>query len=96
MKSFDTFTEIDSDRNREIIDIDIAHSPKEQSNKHNKKCLIRKIVPANNSCLFTAVYFCISNGKFNPDIGSELRKIIVTNVKNNSVQFNDAILGMPI
>lgn len=57
--------------------------------------LIRKIIPANNSCLFTAVYFCVTNGKFNPNIGTELRKIIADKVKNDPVQFNDAILGCP-
>lgn len=56
--------------------------------------LLRKVVPANNSCLFTAVYFCISNGAFNPNIGSDLRKIIVARVKEDPIQFNDAILGM--
>ena len=56
--------------------------------------LLRKIVPANNSCLFTAVYFCISNGKFNPNIGNELRKVIADRVKDDPL-FNDAILGCP-
>lgn len=50
-------------------------------------------MPANNSCLFTAVHFCTSNGKFNPNIGSELRKLIAEKVRSDPVQFNDAILG---
>jgi len=71
----------------------VAHSV-DFLNRNTGK-LVRKVVPANNSCLFTAVYFCISNGVFDPTIGRSLRKVIVSKLKEDQIQYNDAILGCP-
>lgn len=55
--------------------------------------LLRKVVPANNSCLFTAVHFCLSNGQFDPNIGRKMRKIIAETVRSDTTFYNEAFLG---
>jgi ubiquitin thioesterase OTU1 len=55
--------------------------------------LLRKVVPADNSCLFTSVYFVMHNGVLNLDCNKSLRELIASTVKSDSVTFNEAILG---
>ena len=53
----------------------------------------RQVVPANNSCLFTSVYFVIENGTVNLDCQKAMREFIAKTVKNDPTTFSDAILG---
>jgi len=57
--------------------------------------LMRRVVPANNSCLFTSVYFALSGGEFNDTIGSALRQIIADTVAADTFTYNEAFLGKP-
>ncbi|CAG2117001.1 unnamed protein product, partial [Medioppia subpectinata] len=57
--------------------------------------LMRRVVPANNSCLFTSVYFALSGGEFNDTIGSALRQIIADTVAADPFAYNEALLGKP-
>lgn len=56
--------------------------------------LLKKIVPADNSCLFTSIGYVL-NGKVSTDCGSFMRKIIATQVAEDPVSYNDAVLGKP-
>lgn len=54
--------------------------------------LLKKVVPADNSCLFTSVRFVL-NGQIDNE-GSELmRHIIAQEVAANPQEYNDAVLG---
>ena len=55
--------------------------------------LMRRVVPSNNSCLFTSVYFGISGGKFDIRAGADLRQIIAEAVANDPVTYCEAFLG---
>ncbi|RWS03731.1 ubiquitin thioesterase OTU1-like protein, partial [Dinothrombium tinctorium] len=57
--------------------------------------LMRRPVPANNSCLFTSIYFAISGGELNENIGSEMRQIIADTVAADRDTYNEAFLGKP-
>lgn len=55
--------------------------------------MLRKIVPANNSCLFTSIHYVMENGTLNLDCQKSMRDLIAKTVKNDPVTFNEAILG---
>lgn len=63
----------------------------DDSNK--KGVLLRKVVPANNSCLFTSVNFVMENGELNLDCQKSMRELIAHCVKKDPITFNEAILG---
>ncbi|XP_068143432.1 ubiquitin thioesterase Otu1 [Drosophila tropicalis] len=55
--------------------------------------LLKKVVPADNSCLFTSIRFVL-NGKVDTSEGSEMmRHIIAQEVAADPQQYNDAVLG---
>lgn len=53
----------------------------------------RKVVPADNSCLFTSVYYVMNNGELNLECQKSLRDFIAKTVMNDPITFNEAILG---
>ncbi|XP_013783131.1 ubiquitin thioesterase OTU1-like [Limulus polyphemus] len=55
--------------------------------------LIRRVVPANNSCLFTSVYFAISGGVYDTKVGDMLRKVIADTVSADKETYCEAFLG---
>jgi len=55
--------------------------------------LLRKVVPSNNSCLFTSIHFVMQDGDFNLDCQRALRELIARTVKQDPITFNQAILG---
>ncbi|XP_022710121.1 ubiquitin thioesterase OTU1-like [Varroa jacobsoni] len=57
--------------------------------------LLRRPVPANNSCLFTSIYFALSGGEFNLRAGANLRQIIADAVAADSITYCEAFLGKP-
>jgi ubiquitin thioesterase OTU1 len=56
--------------------------------------LLRKIVPANNSCLFTSVFYVIEDGKLDLDCQKFMRELIAQTVKSDET-FNEGVLGKP-
>jgi len=57
--------------------------------------LTRKVVPADNSCLFTSTYLVMNGGVMDKSAASELRQIIASIVSNDSSQYSEAFLGKP-
>ncbi|XP_043289694.1 ubiquitin thioesterase OTU1 [Venturia canescens] len=56
--------------------------------------LMKKIVPADNSCLFTSVGYVL-NGKIDPSCASYMREIIANAVASDPDEYSEAILGRP-
>jgi len=54
--------------------------------------LLRKVVPADNSCLFTSIGYCLSGKQ---DSSKFMRELVASTVKNQSEQYNEAFLGKP-
>ena len=57
--------------------------------------MTRKVVPANNSCLFTSINCCMSDGKLDLDVAPLMRDIIVGAVSSQPALYNEALLGKP-
>lgn len=54
--------------------------------------LLKKVVPADNSCLFTSIRFVL-NGKIDNEGSEMMRHIIAQVVSADPQEFNDAVLG---
>lgn len=57
--------------------------------------LLRRVVPADNSCLFMSVYFALSGGDYDPAAGAALRQVIADTVAADRHTYNEAFLGRP-
>ena len=55
--------------------------------------LSRKVVPANNSCLFTSINFVMGGGKLDLRSAGPMRQVIASVVSSDPVTYNDAFLG---
>ena len=67
--------------------------PKDTKTSNFEGVLLRKVVPANNSCLFTSVYYVMENGVLNLDCQKTMREHIAKSVSSDPIEFNEAILG---
>lgn len=54
---------------------------------------LRQPVPANNSCLFISVHYCLKNGVVDDQIGKSMRKIIAETVASDREKYDEAFLG---
>jgi ubiquitin thioesterase OTU1 len=72
-------------------------TPKTNSFDFNAKLdgvLLRKVVPANNSCLFTSVNFVMmENGVLDLDCQKSMRELIACTVKSDPIFYSEGILG---
>lgn len=59
------------------------------------KCpvLARRVVPADNSCLFTSVYYVVNGGVYDPDCVPQMRSLIAETVWANPAVYTEAMLG---
>jgi len=62
---------------------------------HTQGILTRKVVPANNSCLFTSINCCVNNGKLDLESAPTMRQIITGAVTQQPDLYNSAVLGKP-
>ena len=62
---------------------------------HAKGILMRKVVPANNSCLFTSVDCVMNDGKVELSSAKQMRELIAGVVMSDPDTFNTAFLGKP-
>jgi len=57
--------------------------------------LTRKVVPANNSCLFTSINCCMADGKLDLEVAPTMRRVITNAVSAQPDLYNEAVLGKP-
>lgn len=57
--------------------------------------LLRRTVPANNSCLFASVYLLLSGGEYDSAAGVALRQVIADAVAADRSTYTEAFLGRP-
>lgn len=57
--------------------------------------LVRRPVPADNSCLFTSVYLALSGGDYDAGAGAALRQVIADCVAADKETYTEAFLGRP-
>lgn len=76
----------------DIVEVPVKKETFDLNTKLNG-ILLRKVVPANNSCLFTSVYFVMEDGVLNLDCQKSMRELIASTVKNNPTFYSEGILG---
>ncbi|KAG7478467.1 hypothetical protein MATL_G00080980 [Megalops atlanticus] len=57
--------------------------------------LVRRTVPADNSCLFTSVSYAVECGVYDPSRAPELRELVAQAVASDPATFSEAVLGRP-
>ncbi|XP_030899712.2 ubiquitin thioesterase OTU1 isoform X2 [Melopsittacus undulatus] len=55
--------------------------------------LARRVVPADNSCLFTSVYYVVEGGVYDPGCAPEMRSLIAQIVASDPESYCEAVLG---
>jgi len=63
------------------------------SPRDSNQGLLRKVVPADNSCLFTAINFCMSGEVVDSKHSSFMREIIGETVRGDKEKYSEAFLG---
>jgi ubiquitin thioesterase OTU1 len=86
------------ERNKRLAEDEILARQLAESNEsgenYSNGILLKQVVDADNSCLFTSIGFLIS-GKVDTTVGSYMRDIIAQTVHNEKETYNDGILGRP-
>ncbi|XP_077151296.1 ubiquitin thioesterase OTU1 [Ranitomeya variabilis] len=89
IKSGDTLI-VEEDKNKptpasihSINDRTISKSPQ----------ILRRVVPADNSCLFTSVYYVVEGGVYDPACAPEMRSLIAEIVASDPTSYSEAMLG---
>ncbi|XP_068599044.1 ubiquitin thioesterase OTU1 [Brachionichthys hirsutus] len=55
--------------------------------------LARRVVPADNSCLFTSVHYAVGGGVHDPACAPEMRRLIAQIVSSGPAAYSEAVLG---
>ncbi|KAH8402888.1 hypothetical protein KR222_009143 [Zaprionus bogoriensis] len=74
------------------LSVSVSAPPEAGPNGDFNGILLKKVVPADNSCLFTSVRFVL-NGKVDNEGSEMMRHIIAQEVAADPQQYNDAVLG---
>jgi len=72
-------------------------SAKTTNNLSTKKALIGQLirfsVPADNSCLFSSIYFVLHSGKLDLPSNKYLRNLVATKIESDQLTYSEAMLG---
>ncbi|KAM4048408.1 ubiquitin thioesterase OTU1 [Anomaloglossus baeobatrachus] len=55
--------------------------------------IVRRVVPADNSCLFTSVYYVVEGGVYDLACAPEMRSLIAEIVASDPTSYSEAVLG---
>ncbi|XP_053310384.1 ubiquitin thioesterase OTU1 [Spea bombifrons] len=55
--------------------------------------IVRRVVPADNSCLFTSVHYVVEGGVYDPSCAPEMRNLIADIVSSDPINYCEAVLG---
>ncbi|XP_072281283.1 ubiquitin thioesterase OTU1 [Pyxicephalus adspersus] len=55
--------------------------------------IVRQVVPADNSCLFTSVYYVVEGGIYDPACAPYMRGLIAEVVASDPTSYSEAVLG---
>ncbi|KAK9512244.1 hypothetical protein O3M35_000712 [Rhynocoris fuscipes] len=92
IKSGDTLL-IQETKNPVVVEQNSVEHHTDQANLEGG-ILMRQIVPADNSCLFTSIGFVLG-GKIDLTCGTHMRQIIAEELANQAEDYSEAILGRP-
>ena len=77
----------------DLIDKDLIRAKDDEIIDYSKYSVKKKTIPADNSCLFNSINFAINQSITEPEI---IRGIISSEILNNPIDYNEAILERPI
>ena len=77
----------------DLIDKDLIRAKNDEIIDYSKYSVKKKTIPADNSCLFNSINFAINQSITEPEI---IRGIISSEILNNPIDYNEAILERPI
>ena len=77
----------------ELIDKDLIRAKDDEIIDYSKYSVKKKSIPADNSCLFNSINFAINQSIGEPEI---IRGIISSEILNNPIDYNEAILERPV
>jgi hypothetical protein len=82
---------LDSDESSSVI------QAKTTNNLSTKKPLIGQLirfsVPADNSCLFSSIYFVLHSGKLDLTSNKYLRNLVASKIESDQITYSEAMLG---
>lgn len=87
-----TSLEKNSIRNGEIFTLEETKTSQVSCPVRTNSQICRKVVPADNSCLFTSINYLMS-GVLDLNCQKDMRELIAKTVRNNPIEFNEGILG---
>ncbi|CAL8383384.1 unnamed protein product [Boreogadus saida] len=67
--------------------------PRLEPRPEPRPVLARRVVPADNSCLFTSVSYAVAGGVYDPSCSAELRRLIGRTVAGDPAAYSEAVLG---
>lgn len=71
----------------------VAKSPRLEPPAPGPPVLARRVVPADNSCLFTSVSYVVEGGVYDPACAPEMRDLIAQIVSSDPAAYSEAVLG---
>ena len=77
----------------DLIDKDLIRAKNDEIIDYSKYSVKKKTIPADNSCLFNSINFAINQSITEPEI---IRGIISSEILNNPIDYNEAILERPV
>lgn len=80
--------QVDGESNQKRLKTD---NPPPQNSSNSK--LRRKVVPADNSCLFTSINYCMSGALVGSEHSAFMREVIASVVSSDQEKYSEAFLG---
>lgn len=84
---------VEEDFSKKKTDVPSGSKPNALPNRDTLPGLSRKVVPADNSCLFTSVYYVVEGGVYDPACAPEMRSLIAQIVASDPESYCEAVLG---
>ncbi|XP_072419735.1 ubiquitin thioesterase OTU1 isoform X1 [Chiloscyllium punctatum] len=92
IKSGDTLI-VEEERDTLKIKVSVSNFSAKSSDKDTFPHLIRHVVPADNSCLFTSIHYVVEGGVCEPSCAPEMRNLIAQIVASDPDSYTEAVLG---
>ncbi|XP_048879967.1 ubiquitin thioesterase OTU1 [Brienomyrus brachyistius] len=93
IKSGDTLI-IEEEKNRPKPEAEAAAAVESKAPRlESIAVLVRRAVPADNSCLFTSIYYAVEGGVYDPGCAPEMRGLIAQIVASDPTAYSEAVLG---
>ncbi|KAJ3603136.1 hypothetical protein NHX12_030879 [Muraenolepis orangiensis] len=84
---------VEEEKNNKMKTQDSSPVAKVPPPEPSRPVLTRRVVPADNSCLFTSVSYVVEGGVYDPACAPEMRGLIGQIVSGDTAAYSEAVLG---